>query len=465
MHDLEGGFRYVLCGDVGGVDTRRRQKHNSSFHYLDTKLEPEGTGKILLQNTNLNTDRKQAIADNEERRELENTNLNTDRKQAIADNEERRELENTNLNTDRKQAVVDIEERRELENTNVNTDRKQAVVDIEERRDATREKSQDGAQVLLVTYLRSGSTFLGEIVQQIDRLMYRFEPLQRYMEPGQYISRNKGFCFLSNDSCSPAPKMEYNSLMDVFRKFYKCDLLNLNRNFVKGVSSSFARKCYVETDPGKCLSDMIKYCQSSVRITKTIRLSMDVVQDLMKEFPKLKVIHLLRDPRGMIASRLKTITHLHFKDAGMPTIARAVCDKYNRDIQIGQLLKKKYPSRFKTVLYEQIAEETLKHSIQIFNFLELTPNSNFKTWLAEHISGDQKSTHPPDKRNRAFSTVRANSSATASSWRSRLKFNQVKEIDNECSQFYDYSGYLAVKNSNTLNDLTLPVRRKNINFL
>ncbi|XP_033759406.1 carbohydrate sulfotransferase 1-like [Pecten maximus] len=318
-----------------------------------------------------------------------------------------------------------------------------------------------GSQVLLMTYLRSGSSFLGAIVQQVPRALYSFEPMKSYLTRQTYISTERGTCLFSNDRCTPTPKDDYSGIMENFKNFYECELRILDPFLRRRISG---RKCHLEDDQEKCISEMIPYCKSGTRIAKTIRLSMDVVDVLMEKFPNLKVIHLLRDPRGMIVSRMKTIPALGIRKMDMSLAARAVCDRYNRDIRIGQSLDVKYPNRIKTVLYEQIVEKPLETSLRIFQFLGLHPNKNFNTWMNEHIAGVQKVANPPDTHNHAYSTYRANSSATANAWRSRLIFENVVKIDKECSQLYDYTGYVSVKSSTQLTNFNIPLRKKNANF-
>lgn len=56
----------------------------------------------------------------------------------------------------------------------------------------------------------------------------------------------------------------------------------------------------------KCLSQLRRSCfKSKVVVIKTIRYSMSKALTLMERDPKVKVIHLIRDPRGTIYSLKK----------------------------------------------------------------------------------------------------------------------------------------------------------------
>ncbi|XP_069104988.1 carbohydrate sulfotransferase 1-like [Argopecten irradians] len=327
-----------------------------------------------------------------------------------------------------------------------------------ERLDAISESK--GSMVLLVTYLRSGSSFLGEIVQQVPNAIYSFEPIRPFMRDQTYLSTERGTCLFSSDNCSRTPDNVYNEVLKSIKEFYECNLKRLPKSVLKKLAWG-GPKCYQEKEIEKCLSEMNSVCKSGTRILKTIRLSMDVVDDLMYMFPDLKVIHLLRDPRGMLASRMKTLPGIGTKQLGMSRAGRAVCDRYDRDIRIAASFGVKYPNRIKTVLYEQVVENPLDTSFQIFNFLGLQPKSNFDNWMKEHMTGDQSTAKPPDNRSGAYSTYRANSSLTMNGWRTRLDFKDVVKIDKECSYLYEYTGYLAVENPAQLQDMKISLRQKN----
>lgn len=58
--------------------------------------------------------------------------------------------------------------------------------------------SADRMFVLLVTYARSGSTWLGDITSRADNSFYVYEPLFRIIVEGYY---KKGVVCFNNDTC------------------------------------------------------------------------------------------------------------------------------------------------------------------------------------------------------------------------------------------------------------------------
>jgi hypothetical protein len=56
----------------------------------------------------------------------------------------------------------------------------------------------------------------------------------------------------------------------------------------------------------QCLPPLTQVCRRSRIITaKVIRLSMELVEPLLEQLPNLVLVHLVRDPRGIIMSRLR----------------------------------------------------------------------------------------------------------------------------------------------------------------
>lgn len=189
-------------------------------------------------------------------------------------------------------------------------------------------------------------------------------------------------------------------------------------------------------------------CKSSIMTIKTIRLSMDVAEHLMGSIPQLKVIHLLRDPRGIINSRM----HVHNvkKSMDLSIVARLMCARLLRDVHRGEDMKQRYRNRIKTVLYEEIAENPAESSRRLFDFLNVQPSSSFNEWLTNHTSAG----HASNK----YHTIRANSTETASAWREQMRFSDVGRIDKECSKLYKYTGHLPVPDKDSFRDVLTSLR-------
>ncbi|XP_069122578.1 carbohydrate sulfotransferase 1-like [Argopecten irradians] len=308
--------------------------------------------------------------------------------------------------------------------------------------------------VLLLTYLRSGSTLTADIIQQVPGVFYAYEPLKRYVANDTGYLSLDGICSMNNLTCrQPVLLSELpQAFVEDIVRYYGCDLQHLTGNFLWSQSSSSVKQykdCIRATTQLKADSQFcLNQCVRSTRYLKTIRLSMDVVEILMKIIPKLKVVHLLRDPRGMIYSRKRG--GFVKKWMSMTTVAQSVCRRFERDIEIAAKLRRIYPGRLKTYLYEQIAEHPKIASTSLFKFLSLTAPSDFDAWLHHHTAAGLQGHY--------YGTVRPNSTVTANNWRLRMPYSEVREIDNECSKFYNYTGILKAEYEHLLRDLTLQLR-------
>ncbi|XP_033731562.1 carbohydrate sulfotransferase 5-like [Pecten maximus] len=314
--------------------------------------------------------------------------------------------------------------------------------------------------VLLLSYLRSGSTLTADILQQVPGVFYAYEPLKRYIAThAEYISL-KGICSMNNLTCrNPKRNSELPQLYieDIVR-FYGCDLEHLAGSFLWSKTSNSVRiykDCTQATSEFNANNQFcLKQCFESTRYLKTIRLSMDIVEILMTIIPKLKVIHLLRDPRGMIESRKRGGFVARLMD--LTKVAQSVCRRFERDIEIATKLRQIYPGRVKTVLYEQIAEHPKLASASLFKFLGFTAPTNFDIWLHNHTAAGITGKY--------YETTRSNSTFTANSWRLRMSYEDVNKVDNECPIFYNYTGILKAESEKSLRDLTFPMRLPSTEF-
>ena len=79
-----------------------------------------------------------------------------------------------------------------------------------------------------------------------------------------------------------------------------------------------------------CIPFLNRTCSSAnVNVVKTVRLSMKQAEALLQEDPEVKVIHLVRDPRGVLRSRQVTRVGLSYHET-----AEQLCAKVVQDIKV-----------------------------------------------------------------------------------------------------------------------------------
>lgn len=194
---------------------------------------------------------------------------------------------------------------------------------------------------------------------------------------------------------------------------------------------------FCKSRPGfdTCMKKLQTLCyQSQSIILKTIRLSMELMPRLLKKFPGLKIVHLLRDPRGIIDSRRRGG---FLRNTGKAQSSKSLCTLIRKNVQYSKTLQKRFPNSITTVLYEDIAKNPMDLSNKLYRDLDLEYSDNFKEWIFNHTSAGSPN-------NSYYGTVRSNSSKTSQSWRKRLSFKDVKIIEDECGDVIDLLGFRKV---------------------
>lgn len=204
-----------------------------------------------------------------------------------------------------------------------------------------------------------------------------------------------------------------------------------------------------------CLWYLLNSCSTStVRVFKTIRMSMESVELLLEQLPNLKVIHLLRDPRAILQSQLTA------KLIGFPELddqANHYCSKMSRDIETTERLLVKYPGRIKPLLYESLAKSPITMSKKIYNFVGIKYTPDIDRYV-RGITMSGRNVKCP------FCTIRGNSARTAKLWRQLINFKHLPVIDKYCINIYNKIGYIRVSSESKLRNWTYPLQ-KDTDFL
>ena len=256
--------------------------------------------------------------------------------------------------------------------------------------------------------------------------------------------------------------------MDTVRLIYSCEFRKLLQKTQDHIIKHHRDICPVRPTPRNisirslytqsnaivyrtnCIKLITEKCrQANYRIIKTIRMSMELVSSLMDVLPNLKVVHLVRDPRGITNSRLQGGFSLTRVNNSKPH-SRNVCNRMYNDVILGYQLNKTYPGRTMRIRYEDLADAPEKGATLLFRFLEVEVNSKMQNWI-------YKSTHSQNNGG-FYSTQRANSSLTSSHWRRDLPFSKVETIQNVCKNNFRTLGYIPFQSKMELLNASLPSR-------
>ena len=166
-----------------------------------------------------------------------------------------------------------------------------------------------------------------------------------------------------------------------------------------------------------CISRLQHMCENSkMRATKVVRPAMEVVKDLIKVIPNLKVIHLVRDPRDVSMSRMlmqsahssiaerevrssplwpatkrrKEKRELSRVASAVPIEAAIFCNDVLADLIMYNDLIKTYPHSLYRLRYEDYISNPVSFANKIFDFVGLAMPSTLKKWLNSTVSTQSK---------------------------------------------------------------------------
>ena len=198
---------------------------------------------------------------------------------------------------------------------------------------------------------------------------------------------------------------------------------------------SYAR-CNSTRSP--CFSSFIQNCTGSrIRLTKVIRMSLAATRPLLETDKYLKIVQLVRDPRGIICSRLlKTGWYpLKLTPGNYTSIisnARALCKRMTGDYAAGKQLMTTFPNRVKFIRYDDL----------IYKFHQ-TVWDNITSFLGVQSS--------------AIGRVFINTDHSFD-WRQLLNKDVLDIINKECSLVYKALGYIPLRHEELGNASLLSFR-------
>lgn len=223
-------------------------------------------------------------------------------------------------------------------------------------------------------------------------------------------------------------------------RLFTCQLTEMHPKalniLMQNAKSGDIKKCILTfLSVKKCLQELEKVCMATThRVIKTIRISMELASQMMDLWPNLKVLHLVRDPRGITNSRLKNKTFQMTKK--ITPHSHNLCERMYNDTMYNTLLEKKYENRITLVIYEALAERPVEGMEFIYGFLNIKITTDVITWV-------YNSTHAQNKTG-YFGTMRSDATESAYYWKTKLTLSKIRIIDQICHDVYKLLGFLPI---------------------
>ena len=157
-------------------------------------------------------------------------------------------------------------------------------------------------------------------------------------------------------------------------------------------------------------------------VSKVVRLRLRLARHLLddEQLAGLKILFLVRDPRGTINSRIGVSYWCgKSEDCINP---RHLCQDIDEDLDAYELLSRKHPHRMMMVQYETLAENPHKTMRDIFRFADLSFLKSISETIRQHTSRNLGN---------AWATYRK-SSERIDLWRKQLSADKVTQIQDTC---------------------------------
>ncbi|XP_071538184.1 carbohydrate sulfotransferase 5-like [Panulirus ornatus] len=288
-------------------------------------------------------------------------------------------------------------------------------------------------RVLVATTWRSGSTFLGDLLNTWPGSFYHFEPFH-------YLTENEAVPRKLEPLATGMLKSLLTCRYDTRTRPYLEHITSARYRFLLEKNVRLATLC--RRGRGICQSPGVLATACALHplnLAKTVRLRLAALSNLLQD-PSLdlRVIHLARDPRAVVQSRTKMPWCKGRSCRDLDSLCRAS----NQDSLKASEYSKKYPKNFLVVRYEDLVTDPYRHTRRIFEFLGLPLVAELALYIEEHAKTPAKRS---DEGNNdvyaALYSTHRNSSAAVHKWRYTMAWETVREVQGLCAPSLNYYGY------------------------
>lgn len=225
-----------------------------------------------------------------------------------------------------------------------------------------------------------------------------------------------------------------------------CDILNvyngtLLHSFMRygRYGTKYFHSCFTGAKTAErwrqCAVNMTNVCRQKYKATavKTIRLTMTRALEAMRKDPKMRVVHLVRDPRAVLLSRHR-LGYANFSNLQLE--ASLQCQRFWEDLDNAPAPGDPLKARYMLVRYEDIAAVPLNHTYHLYRFMGLQPSPEVVEKIRSMMATAKKTKRCP-----TCPSTPLNSTEVAQAWRQTLTFDQVRIISKECADVLRRLGY------------------------
>ncbi|WAQ95703.1 CHST1-like protein [Mya arenaria] len=191
-----------------------------------------------------------------------------------------------------------------------------------------------------------------------------------------------------------------------------------------------------------CRAILRREClKSKIRVIKTIRTPIDWLYNLMEEFPTLKILHLVRDPRATANS----LWHFDFCGAEDYVVNKEryvkclqyLCEKMDDDVLSFRIMKEKYKERVHRIYFEDLAMNPNATSRKLYETLGIHHDKEIENYVHMMTNAKEDSVRP-------LGTYRKNSRLEIDKWKEQLSDSALYTIQTLCHYSMKNLGYKTI---------------------
>ncbi|GAB0086388.1 uncharacterized protein DMENIID0001_004410 [Sergentomyia squamirostris] len=285
---------------------------------------------------------------------------------------------------------------------------------------------------VVISTWRSGSTFFGDILNSVPGTFYYLEPLMNFK-----------FIQIRNES-----DLKASLALSNIKKLLQCDYSGTSiKEYLNYKNTIFDRNtrlwpvCKQNKKLCKHPDFLTPFCRLfPLQSMKIVRLRLPLAGKLLDD-PELnvRIALLVRDPRGTLQSRKHKEWCIGHEDCDNPS---TLCQDLVTEYYEAQLLRKKYPKRFRVVRYEDLSINPYEMTKEILHFYGLPMHPEVIKFLNTHTKVDIAYFH---------STYR-NSKSAPFHWIKDLTYEEIDTIQNGCSEAMKLWGYKKATNFSILSN-------------
>ncbi|XP_072013623.1 carbohydrate sulfotransferase 1-like [Amphiura filiformis] len=299
-------------------------------------------------------------------------------------------------------------------------------------------------RVIIVTQMRSGSSFTGELFNRNDDFFYLFEPLSD-LAPKFFENRTTEHAYTYIER--PLSDFVQCNFRD---PWWSINGFNSKRQCTFSTQIQTSPLCHFNKAMGylplfekmnhnHILENLCNNKQYAAM--KVVRLEhINYLENILKNVSmNVKIIHLVRDPRGAFNSRNEMCHRVPFVKYCLNM--SYTCERLEQNTNIWLDTPMWLQNKYILIRYEDLAMEPLLYAEKIYKFLNLQLPNSVRDWITENTKSD---------RDLRWWWHTRNSRRVATRWRNELKLSTVLEIQSQCKLVMERLGYKTVETEEML---------------